>query len=185
MTEFIVLGCLSIKNMTGYEIKKLMSYSTNFFSQISYGSIYPILKKFEEQGLVVSFEDIDNGRFKKVYQITDEGLRVLVDWLNEPLKSFTFKYETLLRVFFAHNIPEDALIHIIQDHLEQIHSIAKALDDVALGPGKTADKYQLYTMRFGQDFYKFLIKWWSNLLREIKNNAGYEDSEGGINQKYI
>ncbi len=39
----MILGLLSHENLTGYEIKKRMDGSLNFFGGASYGSIYPTL----------------------------------------------------------------------------------------------------------------------------------------------
>ncbi len=46
--DYIILGCLSIEPMSGYDIKRLISISTSLFYNASYGSIYPTLKKMEE-----------------------------------------------------------------------------------------------------------------------------------------
>ncbi|MGE5421679.1 MAG: PadR family transcriptional regulator, partial [Ignavibacteriales bacterium] len=105
MLDYVILGSLTLGNMSGYEIRKLMSHSTAFFSNVSFGSIYPTLKKYEESGLVISITMTTNGRLKKVYEITDEGRRVFNDWLGEPLKPFVFKYEMLIRMFYARNLP--------------------------------------------------------------------------------
>lgn len=43
--DFIILGCLSMQPMSGYDIKRLISISTSLFYNASYGSIYPTLKK--------------------------------------------------------------------------------------------------------------------------------------------
>ncbi|MGE5405770.1 MAG: PadR family transcriptional regulator [Candidatus Saccharibacteria bacterium] len=170
MLDQIILGSLTIREMSGYEIKKLMSYSTAFFSNVSFGSIYPTLKRFEDSGLVISKEVVENGRFKKVYEITEEGRRNFKDWLEEPLKPFVFKYEMLVRIFFARNLPKDKLVQLIHQHLEQIGEIATTLEQIGQGPGQTGDQYQQLTLRFGRDFYAFIIQWYQQLLDEIHGN---------------
>lgn len=160
--------------MSGYEIKKLMSYSTAFFSNVSFGSIYPTLKRFEDSGLVISKEVIENGRFKKVYEITEEGRRNFHDWLEEPLKPFIFKYEMLVRIFFAGNMPKDKFTGLIKQHIEQIREIDSTLEQIDQGPGQTGDKYQQLTLRFGRDFYAFIIQWYEQLLDEIRGSIRIE-----------
>ena len=44
--EFVILGCLIKRNMSGYQIKRYLNTSTNFSNPISDSSIYPTLKKF-------------------------------------------------------------------------------------------------------------------------------------------
>ncbi|MGE5417953.1 MAG: PadR family transcriptional regulator [Acidobacteriota bacterium] len=174
MLEQIILGSLTIREMSGYEIKKLMSYSTAFFSNVSFGSIYPTLKRFEDSGLVISKEVIENGRFKKVYEITEEGRRNFHDWLEEPLKPFIFKYEMLVRIFFAGNMPKDKFTGLIKQHIEQIREIDSTLEQIDQGPGQTGDKYQQLTLRFGRDFYAFIIQWYEQLLDEIRGSIRIE-----------
>ena len=70
----IILGFLMQKSMTGYELKKAFSISFSFFSGLSYGSIYPALKKMEQQGLITMRMEIQEGLpNKKIYTITKLG----------------------------------------------------------------------------------------------------------------
>ena len=57
----IILGFLMDNSMTGYELKKAFSISFSFFSGISYGSIYPALKKMEGEGLITMIHQIADG----------------------------------------------------------------------------------------------------------------------------
>ena len=44
-TAYVILGMLSWRPMSGYEIKALVDRSTRFFWAASYGQIYPELRK--------------------------------------------------------------------------------------------------------------------------------------------
>ena len=50
--EHAILGFLNYRALSGYDLKKIFSVSFTFFSDLSYGSIYPALKKLEQQGLI-------------------------------------------------------------------------------------------------------------------------------------
>lgn len=171
MLDYIILGSLTIRSMTGYEIKKLMSYSTAFFSNVSYGSIYPTLKRFEETGLVRSHLEQKGGRRKKVYEITDAGRELFTGWLSSPLKPLNFKYEILVRLFFARSMPHEQLLDLVEQHLEQIRQLSETLKLIHRGPAVDADEYQLLTLRFGLDFYRFLEEWFSQMLEQLKNGG--------------
>ena len=70
----ILLGFLMKQSMTGYELKKAFSISFSHFSGISYGSIYPALKKLEKEGLVTMELQIQDGTpNRKIYTVTDAG----------------------------------------------------------------------------------------------------------------
>lgn len=169
MIDYVILGALTIRDMSGYEIRKLMSYSTAFFSNVSFGSIYPTLKKFEKNGLVICRDMISNGRHKKVYAITDEGKKLFNEWSEEPLKPFIFKYEMLVRLFYARNIPREKLIDLIKQHLQQIDELAEMLEAVDAGPAnRGSDEYQRITLRFGRDLYSFIGQWYRQLLIDLE-----------------
>lgn len=168
MLEFLILGSLSIHEMSGYEIKKLMSNSTAFFSNISDGSLYPTLKRCEENGLVRSKELVENGRFKKVYELTEEGRQIFSDYLEKPLKPLNFRYEMLIRLFFARNLTQEQLFLIIDQHIQQLYDLKQSLDIIAEGPGRNADICQLATLRFGRDFYQYLINWFVDLKSQLE-----------------
>lgn len=171
MIDDLILGALTIRDMSGYEIKKFMTYSTAFFANVSYGSIYPTLEKFEENGLVYSKELVEKGRYKKVYEITEEGRKLFRDWMKEPLKPFVFRYEMLIRMFFARNIPKEDLIELIHQHLDQLQELLTRLDEVEADHSQGIDEFQMRTLRFGQDFYAFLSQWYRQLLEELESDT--------------
>ncbi|WP_236880832.1 PadR family transcriptional regulator [Clostridioides difficile] len=47
MLEYIILGFLMEKELSGYDLKQIMSESTSYFFDASFGSIYPALKRLE------------------------------------------------------------------------------------------------------------------------------------------
>jgi len=51
-TIYAVLGFLTVRPMSGYDIKKAVEVSIANFWTESYGQIYPVLKRLTEQGLV-------------------------------------------------------------------------------------------------------------------------------------
>ncbi|MEO1443748.1 MAG: PadR family transcriptional regulator, partial [Chloroflexota bacterium] len=72
--EYIVLGLISIEPQTGYSI-------VNYFDEDSYnswsaspGSVYPMLKRLEKQGMIEGELDIEHEtRPRKVYTLTEDG----------------------------------------------------------------------------------------------------------------
>ena len=166
--DYIILGCLSIQPMSGYDIKRLISISTSLFYNASYGSIYPTLKKMEEAGLVNSDEVVENGRFKKIYTLTAEGRQEFMDWLEDPPKPIVIKNDMLVRLFFYRNLPREKILSITAAHIEQLKAFKLELDEIEAEEGSVADKFQQYTLRWGKDFYASQIDWYENLLRELE-----------------
>lgn len=171
--EHVILGFLTMGDMTGYDIKRLMSISTSFFYDASYGSIYPALRKLEERGLVKSIEAIESGRLRKVYSITDEGREEFLRWLGGPPGESKFKYDFLMRMFFFAHLPKEKIETAVTQHLSEIRAVSQKLEMIEFVVRGKADIYQMYTLRFGRDFFAFLQSWFERFLDELKNgNSG-------------
>lgn len=77
--EMLVLKLLSKERMYGFQlIQKLQSYNDKYFS-LKEGTLYPILYRLEDDGLVKSEKIINKPKeiTKKYYAITDQGIEVL------------------------------------------------------------------------------------------------------------
>ena len=169
--DYVILGCLSIQPMSGYDIKRLISVSTSLFYNASYGSIYPTLKKMEESGLVVSEEVVENGRFKKIYALTADGRQEFMEWLEEPPRPIVIKNDMLLRLFFYRHLPREKVLSITIAHIEQLKAFKLELEEIEAAEGAWADKFQHYTLGWGKDFYDFQIGWYEKLLHELENET--------------
>ena len=99
--QSILLGFLMRKSMTGYEMNKAFSISFSFFSGLSYGSIYPALKKMERRGLITMELEIQDGApNRKVYTITEAGRQAFFEALKAPPVPERYKAAFLMRLFF-------------------------------------------------------------------------------------
>ena len=52
MLEMAVLGLLKDRTMHGYELKKELTATLGQFWQVSYGSLYPTIRRLEVEGAV-------------------------------------------------------------------------------------------------------------------------------------
>ena len=77
-TAMLLLKLLSEKDMYGYEmIETLRERSQNVF-ELKAGTLYPLLHAMEKEKLLQGREaPAPNGRTRRYYRITREGLRVL------------------------------------------------------------------------------------------------------------
>jgi DNA-binding PadR family transcriptional regulator len=73
--KYVVLGLLKDKPRYGYEIIRALEERSHGFYTPSPGVVYPTLQMLEEMGYA-SAEERDG---KKVYTITDEGLKFLAE----------------------------------------------------------------------------------------------------------
>ena len=68
-----ILHILSIEPSNGNDISKKIRERTNGLWIPSSGGIYPLLKKFEKQGLIIGEWDDPKKKFQKIYRLTEDG----------------------------------------------------------------------------------------------------------------
>ena len=76
-SQMLVLTILSEKPYYGYELIKTLKQRSNDTFDMKEGTLYPILHKLENGGLVSSSDQEVSGRVRKVYVITEKGQKVL------------------------------------------------------------------------------------------------------------
>lgn len=73
LSKFFILCVLHEKPMHGYEVARRVERSTNGCCSPTEGTIYPVLREFEEGGYVTSAAETVSGRERKVYTLTEKG----------------------------------------------------------------------------------------------------------------
>lgn len=146
----IILGLLTLRPMTGYELKQTFDTSLGNVAGASFGSIYPILKKLRDRGLATVAQAAREGRpVRKVYSITAEGRRVFKDALGSELDVPPFRNVLMVRFFFFDALSPKAQEETVGQYLRHIEKKRASLK--ALGPlvRDFADPYQKMGYRFG------------------------------------
>ena len=71
--KFLILHCLRQSPTHGYDLLNKVNEFTSGCCSPTYGSIYPILKEFCDEGYAVIKEERVNNRQRKVYYLTSRG----------------------------------------------------------------------------------------------------------------
>jgi len=135
--------CLSILyhgEATGYEIRRrCVEGECAYFVEASFGSIYPALARLEDEGLVTSRTEQQDGRpAKKVYSISEAGRVAFANQLAEPLGDEVFRSPFLLFARFAHILPRGLVEARINEQLQRITDAQKMLEEAAAEHGHNA-----------------------------------------------
>ena len=172
MQEMIILGFIINGISTGYEIKKMMEMSTNSFFNSSLGSIYPAMRKLEEEKLVSISEQTDGGRLKKIYTPTGKGITTFEAWLDEDIQLSKPRMESLVRIFFFKHLPPEKRKEKLQNYIALIEELLQSLHSLDLFlAGKNIDYFVQQTLEFGKDYYQFKKDWFGNLLGKLKTET--------------
>lgn len=139
--------CLSILHegeATGYEIRRMcVEGECSYFVEASFGSIYPALAKLEDEGLVTSRTEQQDGKpAKKVYSITDAGRATFIQELSAPLAEDVFRSPFLLFARYAHILPAGLVEDRINQYLDRtVADRAKLEEAVAQRSANACDTW--------------------------------------------
>lgn len=82
--DILVLKILSNGESYGYNILK----ECNSVIDMTESTLYPILRRLESSGFLLSYNMEHNGRLRKYYKITDLGTQKLTQFRDEWKKEF-------------------------------------------------------------------------------------------------
>lgn len=115
-SKYALLGVLSHKSGSGYDIKKFCDESIGYFWNENFGHIYPVLKKLEEENLITKTTEENEGHPQKnIYSITQKGKDELNQWLKLPIDKAPRRSEMLLKIFFSTHIPAKDIIKRLEE----------------------------------------------------------------------
>ncbi len=100
--DHIVLGLISLNPCSGYDMKmEFEQGGAGMLSALSFGSIYPHLKQLELDGKIAAVQADENGRRKKIYELTTQGWQELSNWLQQqPAYPIPMRDDLLLKMLF-------------------------------------------------------------------------------------
>jgi DNA-binding PadR family transcriptional regulator len=164
--ELAILGLLKEREMHGYELRKQLGQRLGFFWSVSFGSIYPTLKKLERRGFVEKFPGMDQpSRRKQVYRITQDGEREFIELISEGTSSAWEEEKFPLRLAFFRYLKPETRIRLLErrkatleDKLAEGH---RRIRDARLS---RTDVYTLKLMRHGMDIAEHDLRWLDELI---------------------
>jgi DNA-binding PadR family transcriptional regulator len=100
-TSYAILGLLSVRSWTTYELAKQVRRSLNWFWPRAERKLYDEPKHLVADGLATASRQFTGRRPRTVYEITDEGRAALRQWLDQGSAPPSTEFEAMLKVFFA------------------------------------------------------------------------------------
>jgi DNA-binding PadR family transcriptional regulator len=173
-TAYVILGMLRAGAKSGYEIKAKADVSTRFFWVVSYGQIYPELKRLEDAGLIEGEADQSTARQRRAYKLTEAGEQALHDWLvNDEEMVFELRHEGVLRFFFADALApaeRHQLLDTIRAKHEQTRRELERIRPFAEQKAQeTGDRFPLLTLQTGIAYQEFFVDLYDRLELELED----------------
>ncbi len=117
-TSYAILGLLTVRNWTTYELAQQVRRSLNWFWPRAERKLYDEPKYLVQDGLATATRELTGRRGRTVYQVTEAGRNALRDWLGQPPAPRTSEFEGLVKVFFADAGSKQQLLTTL-DRIEQ------------------------------------------------------------------
>ena len=174
MLELAVLGLLKERSMHGYQLKKSLSETLGPFWQVSYGALYPALKRLKAQGAVEEvFPKTRVGRRRNVYRLTEKGERAFAELLESAGQREPVGDDNGFRIrlaFFRYLQPETRIGVLERRKAALIVRLAE-LKERLTSYRERVDAYTLSLMRHGMDATERDISWVDDLIQAERRAA--------------
>jgi DNA-binding PadR family transcriptional regulator len=177
MLELAILGLLHESPMHGYELRKQLATKLGAFrAAISYGSLYPTLRRLQASGWITEGEPASSARTEEmplltgrrgrvVYTITADGKERFQDLLASTGPE-TYDSEAGFGVHFAFFARTDRAtrLRILEGRRRRVEERREGLRDVLSRAAERLDAYTLELQRHGLDACEREVRWLEELI---------------------
>lgn len=176
----MLLALLSKEPNTGYGAGRLLRGQLSHLWDARLQQIYAELAKLQSDGLVEAESfDLPNRPAKKVYTLTAAGEAALNEWLSERSPPLNYRDDFLVRLYCLERIPEDVLVHTLEERLSEWEAEATKLRD-ALAQNPRTDPARLgalLTLEAALARTEALARWCAKALSRLDERQQSEDTQ--------
>jgi DNA-binding PadR family transcriptional regulator len=170
MIEMAILGLLKDRAMHGYELKKELTAQLGEFWQVSYGSLYPTIRRLERNGAVERvYAGSDVNRRKNIYKITQLGEEVFESRLSEHSTVMDDTRFGVKLAFFRY-ISTAERVELLERRRAYLTEMVADLKDKLKSYKERIDEYTYRLMEHRVDTTRADIEWIDRLIAEEKLN---------------
>jgi DNA-binding PadR family transcriptional regulator len=172
--ELAVLGLLKERSMHGYQLKKNLSETLGPLFPVSYGALYPALKRLRAQGAVEEvFPQAEVRRRKNVYRLTTKGQDLFDRLVESTAERDSAGDDNGFRVrlaFFRHLKPETR-IGLLERRRAALNDRLAELKNRLSSYRERVDGYTLSLMNHGMDATERDILWVDGMIQAERKAA--------------
>jgi DNA-binding PadR family transcriptional regulator len=166
MLELAILGLLKERAMHGYQLKKRLSDTLGSFWQVSYGSLYPALKRLQRETAVeMIFPREQVGRRKNVYRITEKGEALFAELLERAGQEATEDSGFSVRFAFFRYLKPETRIRLLERRRAFLEGRWSRLGESVQRLKEGIDSYTLSLMNHELSATEDDIKWLDDLIK--------------------
>jgi DNA-binding PadR family transcriptional regulator len=166
MLEMAILGLLKDRAMHGYQLKKHLADTLGSFWQVSYGSLYPALKRLQRRGAVeMIFPKDELGRRKNVYRITPVGEELFAELLERAGQEAAEDNGFSVRLTFFKYLKPESRIRLLERRRAFLEGRGSGLKQSLQRYRERIDNYTLSLMNHELRTTEDDIRWLDELIQ--------------------
>ena len=146
-SSYVLLGLLSLRPWTGYELTQQVRHSLAHVWPASEANLYREQQRLVRLGWAEVAAETAGQRTRKRYTITDAGRAALADWLATPPAAPSMEIEGMLRAWFADaGTPEQfaaAMGHMADDARASLDRVVTVFSQYLDGAGGFPERAHL------------------------------------------
>ncbi len=173
--KYAILGLLSWKPFTGYDLKKIFAESASFYWSGNNNQIYRTLIQLFDDGIVTKeVLHQENYPSKKIYTITEKGKSELDNWVSSMPEQPQLKNSFLIQLAWADRLAPDDLDSFLKKYEDEVHMQLLMQQEKArrgkVAPRRTPRETYLWDkiLENRTGFYENELNWISRLRKELK-----------------
>ena len=166
LTDFeqVLLAVIASEPRSGYGLKKMFNASPASVYQPSPGALYPALRRLEERGLLRADEQVSSGRRAlRLYQVTDAGLAVYLEWLRRPVVPETVAAELgqhLMRFSVMEKFLERAeVIAFLVDLGDALDGFVRGMEQFTASRREVLGQHAVLALEHGIAIHRASLEW--------------------------
>ena len=166
VVEFAILGLLHDGPTHGYVLRKNLA-SVLGGGLISYGSLYPALKRLVTAGLIVEHADsVNTGRSKVSYELTAEGKERFQSALAETGPDSWEDERFNVRLAFFGRTQADVRLRILEGRRARLEERRSSIRSAFNRVGERIDEWSAELHRHGLEGVEREVRWLDELIRD-------------------
>jgi len=172
-----ILGILSFKPLTGYDLKKIIQDSPFMYWSGNNNQIYKSLLELHDEGFVTSeVQHQESSPSKKIYTITKEGLAELKEWILASPEPPEFKKTFLIQLAWADLLSTEEINTLLSDYENQVKMQILLLKESArregFAPDRSSREKKLWNLIHDNliSSYENELVWVQKARRELGSN---------------
>jgi DNA-binding PadR family transcriptional regulator len=182
--EFAVLGVLGDGPIHGYELRKRLTEMLGPFRSLSYGTLYPTLRRLVNRGaiepvsLTASAESpgVRSKRARIVYSLTAEGKEEFQQWANRPGPGSWDDEAFAAHMAFFSRTERRARLRILHGRRTWLDERLAALRSTIADSREHADPYALSMRSLSVESAEREMKWLDELIETEETRKDTETS---------